>query len=97
MLHRSTHITEKNSHKFSYDCFEIAEDNSEKVKEMKHLLRRAIRNELTDKQRYCLCEHYFKKRSMKDIAAELGVNPSTVTRHIQNATRRLKRVAEYYQ
>ncbi len=63
---------------------------------MKKILQNAIANELTDKQRYCICEYYLNGRNMKDIADDLCVNPSTVTRHIQGAKRRLKRVAKYY-
>ena len=63
---------------------------------MKKIMKKAIKNELTPKQRYCLCEHFLKGRSMKSIARELDLNPSTVTRHIQNALSRLQRVAKYY-
>ncbi len=96
MLHKLVSLNEKNEQLLSYSEFNRMEDNSDSRKAMKRLLRQAINNELTDKQRFCVCEHYFKNRSMKSIAEELGVNPSTVTRHIQNAQRRLKRVARYY-
>ena len=96
MRHKKISITERNSHMLCYNDFEDVEDNSREVERMKKILHKAISGELTDKQRYCLCEYYLNGRSMKNIATDLNVNPSTVTRHIQNAKRRLRRVASYY-
>lgn len=97
MRHSVVHITERNADKlFTYD-FNFRKGNDLYRRKITAILRSAIKNELTDKQRYCLCEHIYKGRSMKEIASELGVSPSTVTRHIQNARKRLKNVARYYQ
>lgn len=90
-------ITDKNSEFVSYNKWSSSGSNASDVTKMKKIMKRAINYELTPKQRYCLCEHYLKGRSMKSIAAELGINPSTVTRHIQNALSRLQRVASYYE
>ncbi|MBQ5397896.1 MAG: sigma-70 family RNA polymerase sigma factor [Ruminococcus sp.] len=89
-------ITKKNENLLTYNVFESEEDNTADIIRMKELAKKAILNELTDKQRYCLCQYYITGRSMKSIAAELGVNPSTVTRHIKKATQRIKRIAAYY-
>lgn len=97
MRHRQVHFSEKNEMLFAYDDFAEVHTNDDKRKEMKALLRRAIMRELTEKQRYCLIENTYKGRSMREIAEELGVNPSTVTRHIQNAKKRISKVAWYYQ
>lgn len=96
MRHRVISITDKNENLLAYSDFSSGETNSCDISKMKTILQKAIANELTEKQRYCVCEHYFGGRSMKSIASELNVNPSTVTRHIQSAKRRLKRVARYY-
>lgn len=96
MRHKKISITERNTHLLYYNDFEDSEDNSREVERMKKILHKAISGELTDKQRYCICEYYLNGRSMKKIATDLNVNPSTVTRHIQSAKRRLRRVAQYY-
>ena len=96
MRHKRVSITERNSHLLYYNDFNDSDDNSHEVEKMKKILYKAIDGELTDKQRYCICEYYLSGRSMKNIASDLNVNPSTVTRHIQSAKRRLRRVAEYY-
>ena len=89
-------LTQENADFVAYGKYESGGSNIKKIDEMKKVMKRAINYELTPKQRYCLCEYYLKGRSMKSIAAELGLNPSTVTRHIQNALSRLQRVARYY-
>ncbi|MDD6847960.1 MAG: sigma factor-like helix-turn-helix DNA-binding protein [Oscillospiraceae bacterium] len=96
MRHRLISITEKNQHLITYSDFDSYETNDRDISKMKKILHKAIECELTDKQKYCVCQYYYNGRSMKSIASELQVNPSTVTRHIQNARRRLKRVAQYY-
>ena len=96
MLHKKLFITDENTDFISYNNFVTGGSNSVQMAKMKKLMKKAINYELTPKQRYCLCEHYLKGRSMKSIAHELNLNPSTVTRHISNALSRLQRVARYY-
>ena len=55
----------------------------------KDLLLNAIDTVLTEKQKKYVKMHYFMDKPMKEIAKELGVNPSTVTRTIQSAKKRL--------
>ncbi len=96
MRHRRISITEKNEHRLVYFDHDYRETNENDIAKMKKILNYAIANELTDRQRYCICEHYLKGRSMKNIACELNLNPSTVTRHIKSAEKRLKRIADCY-
>lgn len=96
MRHKLVSISEKSLNVLAYSDFSGSETNDSERSRMKRILQKAILDELTDRQRYCICEYYIGGRCMKDIADELGVNPSTVTRHIQSAMRRLKRVARYY-
>ena len=55
----------------------------------KDMLLDAIETILTEKQKKYVKMHYFMDKPMKEIAKELGVNPSTVTRTIQSAKKRL--------
>lgn len=72
------------------------ETNRTQLAGMKQLLSRAMDTELTEKQRYCMQSYFLEGKKMYEIASELGVNPSTVTRHIKRAKNRLKRIARYY-
>ncbi len=71
-------------------------DNKCDINNMKKLISTAISIELTEKQRYCITEFYYNNRKMKDIAVELNVAPSTVSRHIERGMKKLKRAACYY-
>ena len=57
---------------------------------------KAIVTELTDMQRICLTEYYLNDKKQKEIASELGLNASTVSRHISTARRKLQNIASYY-
>lgn len=63
--------------------------NSNDVNMAKDLLLNAIDTVLTEKQKKYVKMHYFMDKPMNQIAKELGVNPSTVTRTIQSAKKRL--------
>lgn len=76
--------------------FAASSDSSRNKPKMMKILMSAVHNELTEPQRFCLIEHYLHGRKMKDIAFTLSVNPSTVTRHIQRAIKRLRRITDYY-
>ena len=76
--------------------YDYAETNDKKIEEMRKLLYSAISDGLTPMQKFCITEHYLKGRPMKSIAAELNVNPSTITRHIQRGENRLRRITKYY-
>ena len=69
---------------------------SNQKQNMRRILNKAIREELTEKERFCLTEYYINHRKMKDIAASLSLNPSTVTRNIKRATKKLRHIAGYY-
>ena len=56
---------------------------------------RVIREELTEKQRQVLLAYYFEEKTIVAIAAELGVNKSTVCRTLHRAEDRLKRFLRY--
>ena len=71
-------------------------DNNADRQRMFNILKIGIETELTDKQHYYLTEYYYKNKKMKDIAEEAGVNPSTVTRGIASAVRKLQKIAAYY-
>lgn len=99
-MNRDVHITDKNSRRFASDTnlFYFAEENTNfnSREKMKKILSLAVINELTDKQRKCITDYYLNGKKEKDIAKELGVNSSTVSRHIAKAKEKLKHIASYY-
>ncbi len=92
-----------NSHPSSHFLFELAayrdyllgDDNISRLEHMKKVINRAIYEELTPKQRTCIVEYYINRKPMKHIAESLNVHPSTVTRHIQTAKKKLRRIEIY--
>ncbi len=71
-------------------------NNKNEIEKMKRHIAKAIKIELTNKQRYCLTEHYINNRKMVDIAKEMGITPCVVSRHISRAVKKLKRTLPYY-
>lgn len=59
-------------------------------------VKNIIQGELTEKQRICIYLYYDQKMKMKDIAQELGVGISSISRHIKKAKERLKKTMTYY-
>jgi len=72
-----------------------AEDNSLQLERMKRNLRIAREKELTPRQRYMLELYYDRQMSVTEIAQELGVNISTVSRTLQRARNRLRHYLQY--
>ena len=75
--------------------FEIAEDNGEKIGRIKRLLPEVIRQELTDRQKQVVLLYYYQKYNIPQIAKELGVNKSTVHRHLKAAKERIRKALQY--
>lgn len=71
------------------------EDNSEQLNRLRRNLRRAREQELTPCQRQILDMHFDREMSVTQIARELGVNPSSVSRSLQRAKKRLRRYLQY--
>ncbi len=69
--------------------------NHAQIERMRSALLKAINTELTERQKYILTEYYFNRRTMTDIATELGITKSTVSRHISRARDRLKTSLHY--
>lgn len=91
------HFNGNNTNKILFNRFlDNGSTNSESREKMKKIISKAILSELTEKQRYCLVSHYIDGKKGKQIAEELCVNPSTVSRHIKEATKKLRHIASYY-
>jgi len=74
---------------------ETAEDNSLQMERVRRNLKTAREKELTPRQREIVALYYDRGLSMRQIARLLGVQPSTVTRTLQRARRRLEHSLRY--
>ena len=90
-------LDDKNTQLISYYLAERGGDNRPELERMKRILSRAIRRELTERQRQCLVMHYLDGMKMQDVARALCLSKSTVSRHIACATSKLRKVASYYE
>ncbi len=91
------HFTMKNTNKIMYNSNQQNNSsNTESRSQMKKILSKAIFDELTDRQRTCVTDYYVGGKKVKEIANELGLNPSTVSRHISVARKKLRHIASYY-
>ena len=97
MRHERVHINDKSEQLISYYLYQQGGDNRPELERMKRILYMAIRYELTDRQRDCLTQYYLDGIRMTEIARRMNLSKSTVSRHISAATRKLRKVAAYYQ
>ena len=74
---------------------ETGEDNALQLERLRRNLRAARERELTPRQRVIVEMHYDRGLSGREIARRLGVHPSTVSRTLSRARRRLRRCLEY--
>ena len=80
----------------SYNIFNNADvSNGDSINIIKDMLLNALDTILTKKQRKRIKMPYYMGMPMNKIAKELGVCPSTVTRNIQSAKKRLS-ILSYY-
>lgn len=58
-------------------------------------IRRVMEQELTERQRQTLTAYYFRQLTIPQIAAEQGINKSSVCRTLHRAENRLRRCLKY--
>jgi len=69
--------------------------NSADIQRLKKNLIRALRSDVTPRQRQVLALYYDKGLNMRQIGELLGVDKSTVSRTVKRGERRLKRCLRY--
>lgn len=89
-------LSDENSDCIAFQLYNQGSTNRPERERMKKILSRAIRHGLTERQRVCVVKYYLEGMQMKDIARELGLSKSTVSRHISAAKLKLRKVASYY-
>lgn len=74
---------------------ENSEDNSLRLERLKRNLRQAREQELTPRQKQMVEMHFEQNMSVSEIAQDLGVNVSTVSRTLKRAKDRIRRYLKY--
>lgn len=72
-----------------------AGDNTERLERLRRSLRQARERELTPRQRQVTALYYDRGMNIPQIAEELGLNRSTVSRTLSRARARLYRCLRY--
>ena len=73
----------------------MASDNSAQLDRVKRNLVRALREDVTARQREFLLLYYGQGLNMREIGEKLGVDKSTVSRTIKRGEARLRRCLRY--
>lgn len=71
------------------------DDNRKDLVKMKKMLCKAMQSQLTGRQQSCLSMYYFDGLKIREIAQELGLSISTVSRHISAARVKLRKLSAF--
>ena len=74
---------------------EMAASNDRQMDRLKENLSKALRQDVTERQRQYLLLYYEQGLNMRQISERLGVNKSTVSRTIKLGEARLRRCLRY--
>ena len=69
--------------------------NEKQLEYMKRSLEKAIKSDLTERQRQMVTEYYFDGKSVTKLAEEYGLSKSTVSRHLSRSREKLKSTLKY--
>ena len=73
----------------------MAQDNKDQINRLKRNLTRALRQDITARQREYMVLYYGRNMSMEAIAQQCGVNKSTVSRTLKRGRQKLYRCLRY--
>ena len=76
-------------------CFQ-GQTNRREREEYRRFLYRAIKTQLTHRQTQVMLLSYFEGKYITEIAQELGLNKSTVSRTLRRSLNRLTNLARLY-
>lgn len=73
----------------------MAEDNSNQMRQVRGNLVRALREDVTPRQRELLLLYYEEGLNMREIGERLGLDRSSISRTIKRGEARLRRCLRY--
>ena len=65
---------------------QMSADNSREISRLRHNLIRALREDVTEKQRKVLLLYYAEGYNMREIGEQMGVDKSTISRTIKRGS-----------
>ena len=71
------------------------DSNTERIARILEHLPRAMEEELTDRQRQIVELHFYEDLTVTQIAQQLHLHPSTVSRSLRRSAEKLQRVLRY--
>ena len=74
---------------------QMAPDNDQELSLLKRNLIRALKEDITPRQRETMLLYYGQGLNMREIGLKLGVDKSTVSRTIKRGEKRLQRCLRY--
>ena len=74
---------------------QMAPDNDQELSLLKRNLIRALKEDITPRQRETMLLYYGQGLNMREIGERLGVDKSTISRTIKRGERRLERCLRY--
>lgn len=89
-------LTDKLDDYLSTAKYERKGSNFAKLNEYKNGIRKIIDNELTERQYFCLYQHYYQNQSVREISNALSISEATVYKHIRTATNKIKKFVSLY-
>ena len=88
---------ESNDNILSYEYWSShGRDNSKEIRRMIKFLVNAMDKCLTEQQKTCITMVFFDGKTQKEVAIELGLSRSTVSRHIKAGLQKLRDISELY-
>ncbi|MCM1330395.1 MAG: sigma-70 family RNA polymerase sigma factor [Ruminococcus sp.] len=75
---------------------DAAGSNSARHSLILKVLRNVVENEISPRQRQVIILYYFQKMNISEIACELGVNKSTVSRTVSRGRRNIMERLKYF-
>lgn len=76
-------------------CFQ-GQTNRREREEYRRFLYRAIKTQLTHRQTQVMLLYYFEGKNITEIAQQLGLNKSTISRTLRRSLNRLTDLARLY-
>lgn len=73
----------------------LYDDNSNKINKLKIVLKKALHDELTERQIQAIKLYYIDNLSQKEIANALNIDKSCVSRHIKKGKITLEKFLKY--
>lgn len=79
-----------------YQRFLQGDSNKKTLQQAAAMLTRVLNEELTERQRQMVIGYYYEGKSQREIAAQYGLNPATVSRTLSRARTRIETVMRYW-